>query len=177
VIDALTSAPLQYAKVCLHKANDIFQVGSTDANGQVTFSIRPRTTGEIKVTVTRPHDADNNYNQYLPSQTICRVLDDRGGGCQSSGSGEMVPVALCITEMPTISSNNCVIKFGVPHKKDITISVYDATGSRVELVKRKNIPEGYYQERLDTKAFANGIYFLVLKQGNDMVNRKFLVIR
>jgi hypothetical protein len=180
VTDTLTSDPLQHAKVCLHKANDIYEVGLTDADGQVAFTIRPQTTGEIKVTVTRAHDADLNYNQYRPSQTVCRVSEDTEEGGQASGSGEVAPLKLCITEMPTILSNSCAIRFGVPyvpHKEEITISVYNVIGSRVRTIRRKDMPAGYYHEWLDIGPFANGVYFIVLRQGSEVVNRKFLVIR
>jgi len=168
--------PLQYAKVCLNKPNDIYEVGSTNANGQITFRIKPKTTGTIKVTVTRLHNADNNYNQYRPSETYCEVILGKGGG-QSSGSAEILPSTLCITQMSTFSRNNTMISFGVPKKGDITISVYDATGSRVNLIARKNVLPGYYQERIDTKKFSSGIYFIMLRQDNDKVTRKFLVVK
>ena len=168
--------PLQYAKVCLNKPNDIYEVGSTNANGQVTFTIKPKTTGTIKVTVTRLHNADNNYTQYRPSETYCEVILGKGGG-QSSGSAEMLPATLCITQMSTFSRNNPMISFGVPKKGDITISVYDATGARVQLIKQENLLPGYYQEKLDTRNLSSGVYFIVLKQDNEMISKKFLLIK
>lgn len=176
VRDASTGNPLQHCKVCLNKVNDIYEVESTDVEGQVTFTITPQTTGEIKVTVTRLHNADNNYNQYRPSQTTCRVLDYPGGE-QTSGSEEMLPTALCFTKMSTFLKNDVIIKFGVPKEGDIKISVYDITGSRVKLIKREKVPPGYYQEKIDIEVFPNGIYFIVLKQGKEKVNKKFLVIK
>ena len=168
--------PLQYAKVCLNKLNDIYEVGYTDANGQVTFIITPQTTGTMKVTVTRLHNADNDYTQYRPSETYCEVILGSDGG-QSSGFAEMLPSRLCITQMPTIFSSNSVISYGVPHKGNITISCYDATGARVKLIKRENLFPGYYQERIDTEDLSSGIYFIILRQNNDKVTRKFLVVK
>lgn len=129
------------------------------------------------MTVTRLHNTDNNYTQYRPSQTTCLVLEYPGGGTQSSGSGEMLPDALCITGMPTILKNNAVVKFGVPKQGDIAISVYDVIGSRMTLIKREDVLLGYYQEKLDTGEFANGVYFIMLKQGDTKVSKKFLVAR
>jgi len=169
------NSPLQYAKVCLNKPGDVYRVGSTDANGQVTFVITPRTTGEMQVTVTRLHNLDN-YSQYRPSQTTCQVLYYPGGQ-QSSGSGEMLPDALCITGMPTILKNNAVVKFGVPKQGDIAISVYDVIGSRMTFIKREDVLPGYYQKKIDTERLANGVYFVVLKQGDEKVSRKFLLVK
>lgn len=172
----IPQTPLQYAKVCLNKPGDIYEVGSTNANGQVTFTIKPNTTGTIKVTVMRLHNADNNYTQYRPSQTTCRVLNYPGGG-QSSGSEDIVPSTLCITEMPTFLRRNTMIKFGVPRKGDITISLYDITGSRIESIRRENLIPGYYQEKIDTRNLSSGVYFIVFKQDNEKVNKKFLLIK
>ena len=66
VRDATTNNPVQWAKVCLNKPNDIYQAGYTNANGQITFVITPRTEGMIKVTVTRAHNLSTGYVQYLP---------------------------------------------------------------------------------------------------------------
>jgi len=170
------SVPLQYAKVCLNKAGDVYEVGSTNANGQVTFTIKPKTTGEMKVTVTRLHNADNNYTQYRPSETYCEVVLGKGGG-QSSGSEDMLPSTLCITQMPTIFSSSSVINYGVPHEGDLIISLYDITGSKVKTISRKNMLPGYYQERIDVSKLSNGIYFIMLRQDNDKVTRKFLVVK
>lgn len=70
------SEPLQHAKVCLNKPSDIYEVGSTDANGMVVFTIDPETAGTMKVTVTRAHNIESDYAQYLPSQTECEVVVD-----------------------------------------------------------------------------------------------------
>jgi hypothetical protein len=65
--------PIKNAKVCLNKTDDIYEVGFTNKEGRITFTITPQTTGTIKVTVTRLHHLDNNYTQYIPSQTTCSV--------------------------------------------------------------------------------------------------------
>ncbi len=174
VKDIATGNPLQYAKVCLNKPNDIYVVGSTNANGQVTFSIRPQSTGMLKVTVTRFHNSGSNYTQYRPSQTTCQVALPEGGG-QASNSEELLPDMLCITKMPTVSRYNLQIKYGIPRDGAITISFYDATGSQVRLIKRENLVPGYYQEMIDTEYLSHGIYFVVLRQGDEKVLRKFLL--
>jgi len=174
---SLPPVPLQYAKICLNKPDDIYEVGNTDANGEVTFVIKPKTTGMIKVTATRFHNIENDYDQYRPSQTTCNVLVYPGGGQQASDSGNTVPSTLCFTQTPTIFSNNTIINYGVPHKGDITLSLYDITGSRMDLIKKRNLLPGYYQERINTKKLTNGIYFIVLKQGDRKVNKKFILVR
>jgi hypothetical protein len=36
---------------------------------------------------------------------------------------------------------------------------------------------GYYEERIDTRDLANGVYFVVLRQSNDNVTRKCVVLK
>lgn len=176
VKDASTGSPLQYAKVCLNKPQDIYAVGSTDANGQVTFRIAPRTTGILKVTVTRFHNSGSNYAQYRPSQTTCQVLEPPGGG-QSSGSNELLPTTLCIIDLTTISRDNLIINYSIPVYGDAFLYIYDVTGSMVWVISQENLQPGFYKMTVDTKGFSCGVYFVVLKQNNEKVSKKFLLVK
>ena len=175
VKDAENGASVAHAKVCLNKPNDIYEVGYTDNNGEITFTITARTHGQLKVTVTRIHD-NNTFIQYYPSETYCEVFDVSEGE-QASEIKQIMPTALCITQIPTYAKHNLPIKFGIPETGDITISIYDATGSKKGGVIIENLIPGYYQRDIDIKKFAGGIYFVVLKQNNEQVSRKFLLIK
>ncbi|MGB9722101.1 MAG: C25 family cysteine peptidase, partial [bacterium] len=176
VSDATTGRRLRYSKVCLNKPSDIYQVGSTNANGHVTFTIKPQSTGTLKVTVTRLHNADNNYTQYRPSQTICLVLIPPEGGEQSSESEKLIPTSLCITGLPTLVKGSLTINYGVPVQGDVQLAIYDATGSVVKSINRTHLKPEYYREIINTEDLSCGIYFVVLKQNNEKVSRKFLLI-
>lgn len=168
--------PLQYAKVCLNNSYDIYEVGWTNTNGQVTFTITPSTCDTITVTVTRLHNTPD-YSQYLPSQTICEVVAGGGGGEQSAGTENIVPDRLCITQMPTFLEDGSLIKFGLPERSKIYLAIYDIMGSKVKTLKEGEFQAGYYTEKIDTKKLSSGIYFIVLKQNKEKVSRKFLVIK
>jgi hypothetical protein len=175
VRDAQTGAYVAYAKVCLNKPDDIYEVGHTNENGQVDFFITAQSTGEIKVTVTRVHD-NNTYIQYLPSETSCEV---RGvaGGPQGSDMEQILPDKLSITGIPTFAKENLLLNFGVSNNDKVTISVYDAAGTKVRSLIKADIVPGYYQEKIDTRDLSSGVYFVVLKQDNRKVSRKFLLIK
>ncbi len=177
VRDALDGRRLQYAKVCLNKPNDIYQVGSTNSNGQVTFTITPQSSGTMKITVTRLHNADNlTYNQYRPSQTTCLVLEPLGGG-QSSDSDELLPTSLCITHLPALAEEKLAISYGIPEPGDVLITVYDITGSVVKSITHTYRHPGYYQKTISAEGLSSGIYFLVVRQNNEKVSKKFLLIK
>ena len=177
VRDAGTNDYVPYAKVCLNKPEDIYEVGLTDLYGQITFRITPHSIGTLKVTVTRIHNYEEDYIQYYPSRTTCRVYDEGSGGEQASGSDKILPTVLCITEMPTILKKNALMKFGIPRQGDISISVYSAIGSRVKILRKDKVLPGYYREKMDVKELSSGVYFIVLKQDNDKVTKKFLLIK
>lgn len=172
----LPPVPLQYAKVCLYKGDDIYEVGTTDGLGRVTFIISPQTLGNIKVTVTRLHNLDGSYTQYRPSETYCAVVLSGGGG-QASESHGVIPSDLCLMQIPTIFRNNIDFTYGVPVKGDVSISVCDITGSKIQSVKQKDMFPGYFHGELSAEKLASGVYFIVLKQGDAKVSKKILFIK
>ncbi len=175
VTDALNGNPVKHAKVCLHKPSDIYYVGITDMNGCATFLITPNTVGIIKVTVTRYHNYEEFFNQYLPSQTTCEVT--RGGGTQASDSAAILPNHLCITQTPTLVSNRIVLKYGVPKEGKIHCAIYNCAGSRVKVIKEAIVQPDYYEDHAELKDLPNGIYFIVLRQRNDKISKKIILVR
>jgi len=176
-IYTIPPTPLQYAKVCLNKPDDIYEVGSTDANGQVTFSITPQYGGPMKVTVTRFHNIESNYAQYRPYQDTCEVIPTGGGGGQSAGSNTIAPEHLCITWMPTLVKGDVSIRYGVPEKNKVDLAVYNILGARVSTLRSEKLISGYYEDMFDARDLASGVYFIVLRQGNEKVSKKFLLIK
>jgi len=65
VIVTSGDSPVSQAYVCLWKGTEIYQRGSTDATGNVTFAISPLTGGIMNVTVTK--------HNYLPNESTVQV--------------------------------------------------------------------------------------------------------
>jgi hypothetical protein len=123
----LPPPPVAYAKVCLNRPGDIYEVEYTNAFGQHTFTITPDSTGYFHVTVTRLHNFNSSYNQFLPYRDSCQVVDP-GDGKQTLRNDGIVPDRLCITQMQTLFKNETLIKFGTPIKSTVEIIIYDITG-------------------------------------------------
>ncbi len=70
VID--NTLPVRNALVCIQKPGQFYMNGTTDANGQITFTINPTTPGIIDVTVTKqnlvPWEGTANVITALPPQ-------------------------------------------------------------------------------------------------------------
>jgi hypothetical protein len=69
------------------------------------------------------------------------------------------------------------IKYAVYTQTETELSLYDITGSRINVLKQKKLVPGYYEDMLDARDLASGIYFIVLRQGNEKVSKKFLLIK
>ncbi len=85
--------PVQGATVCLTKGDDDYEVGTTNASGQVTLSFRAESTGTIKVVVT-----GLNYKRYEGSITVggtgpylrlssMTIDDDNASGTSGNSNG------------------------------------------------------------------------------------------
>jgi len=59
---------IQNAYVCLWKGDEIYERGSTNSAGDITFTILPETGGSMQVTVTKQN--------YLPSETTATVIEN-----------------------------------------------------------------------------------------------------
>lgn len=78
---------------------------------------------------------------------------------------------------PNPSSGLLKIKYTLKNEGDAEIIIYDVIGVRKKSTMLQNCLSGTYQKRIDLGDIPSGIYFLVLKQNNEKVYKKFLLIR
>jgi hypothetical protein len=160
-------------KVCLHKTDDIYQIGWTNFNGIVVFVVCAQSPGTILVTCTRPRSANQ---QYLPCQTTCEVIPTSGGGPQAEESG--FPKELGFTGLsPNPSSGDFTVQYGVPVKGRVRLLLYDAQGRVKAKVSDEELSPGYYRLafRKRTWSLPAGVYFLALTQGCSRVARRVVL--
>ncbi len=69
------------------------------------------------------------------------------------------------------------MNYGFPVQGDIHIAIYDVMGSIVKSISRTDLKPKYYRETIATNDLSCGIYFVVLKQNNEKVSKKFLLIK
>ncbi|MEO0050709.1 MAG: C25 family cysteine peptidase, partial [candidate division WOR-3 bacterium] len=164
--------PLEFVRVCLHKPDDIYEIGWTDNSGSVTFDLYAETLGTIKVTCFRPREGTT---QYLPSQTSCEVVSDEEGG-QAGKSG--LPKELFLTIASPISAfSNIRLSYGLPKDERVQLAVYDLSGRTTMVLKDEMKKAGYYSETFNLSRLSNGIYWLVLKSGGETRTRKLVLVK
>ncbi|KPJ71920.1 hypothetical protein AMJ52_08085 [candidate division TA06 bacterium DG_78] len=173
------TVPKENATVCLYKGispePEIFEVGRTNSQGQVEFTITPKHAGLITVTSTA--------KDFVPHQTKIRVLDvfvdtltpalkpkkEPRPGPASLEDGQVLAFDLII---PTITTD-LRLKYSVPEAQNIRLTVYDITGAKVACEKRMVKP-GVYDYSLS--GLSSGVY-LVRLEGEKRITRKTLIVR
>ncbi|MEO0127635.1 MAG: hypothetical protein ABIL44_07795 [candidate division WOR-3 bacterium] len=101
--------------------------------------------------------------------------------CNVYGIGEKTFVKVNQREGLKISSSLVReflnIEYSLKKEGWVELSVYGATGSTAKVIKKGELSPGDYQEKIYLGSLASGVYFVVLKQNNENVSKKFLLIK
>ncbi len=73
----------------------------------------------------------------------------------------------------SIKINLEILKERIP----IIIEIFDLYGQEITLIENRSLAKGKYEYTWDTRDQSKGIYFLVLKSGNNAIIRKLMIIR
>jgi hypothetical protein len=162
-------------RVCLHKTDDIYQIGWTDAQGVVTFAVQAQSLGTILVTCTHPRGPVTPGQQYLPCQTTCEVVLGEGPQAEESG----LPKVLGFTALiPNPAVGDLTVRYGVPAKGRVRLMLCDVQGRVETVIRDGELNPGYYREafRKDGRSVPAGVYVLVLAQNGKRVTRKLVLM-
>jgi hypothetical protein len=70
-----------------------------------------------------------------------------------------------------------VIKFSLPEKAHVKISVYNIKGEKVAEPVNGEKPAGYHQLQFDARSFASGTYFYVMESGAFRDLKKMMIVK
>jgi hypothetical protein len=127
--------PVDSATVCLTKGNDDYEVGTTDASGQVTLSFRAESAGTIDVVVTalnkKRHEGTitvGGTGAYVAINSI-GIDDDNAGGTSGNGngvieSGETVDLSFSLRNQGTATTGTVTV---ILRDGDAAVTVTDST--------------------------------------------------
>lgn len=161
-------------RVCLHKADDIYQIGWTNSQGVVSFAVQAESLGTILVTCTHSRGPVTPGQQYLPAQTTCEVVP--GDGRQAEENG--LPKVLGFTALtPNPTFGDFMVQYGVPVKGRVRLMLCDVQGRVETVIRDGELNSGYYREafRKDGRSVPAGVHFLVLAQDGKRVTRKLVL--
>lgn len=74
---------------------------------------------------------------------------------------------------------NPVTNFGfqIAEPGNVSLTIYDISGKKVETLIDKEIQPGYYEARWDASAFSSGVYFYTLTSGSYKETKKMLLVK
>ncbi|MGB9722102.1 MAG: T9SS type A sorting domain-containing protein [bacterium] len=99
-------------------------------------------------------------------------------GIEDSGPGPLVlDKEFKLKVHPNISYGRLTIEYNLQNKGDVEIGIYDVIGAKRKSIKFKNCQSGNYTKILNLSDLASGVYFVALKQNNEKVSKKFLLIK
>jgi hypothetical protein len=167
-------SPLNDARVCLWKGEDIYLVAETPPTGEAPFPIAPADSGEMLVTVVK-----DGYMPYLGSAYVGDDLSGISTGTDGS-------LRLWARVAPNPVTGPAVIRYALPALagsgiKEPVARIYDASGRLVKSLSAAALPGTNtmtWDGRLASGAAAPpGIYFLRLSYGDQTTDTKFVILK
>jgi hypothetical protein len=70
-----------------------------------------------------------------------------------------------------------VIRYALPARSDVTVTVYNTLGQRVALLVRETQERGYHQVNFDGAGLATGVYFYRLQAGSSVGTKRMLLLK
>ncbi len=70
-----------------------------------------------------------------------------------------------------------IIRFGLPHRSEVTLAMYDLLGREVSSLVNGPVDAGYHDVQFDGSRLASGVYYYRLTAGDFVQTRSLLLVR
>lgn len=78
---------------------------------------------------------------------------------------------------PNPTKDNLNVDFNVENRSEVSISIFNSVGREVKSIFfSKTLEEGIYNERISLEGLSNGVYYLVMKKGDEVFTEKLVKI-
>jgi hypothetical protein len=98
-----------------------------------------------------------------------------------TGIGEKqqsVPLTAQLSQnYPNPFNPSTTIRYDLPQKSHVTLSVYNVLGQQVSILVQGEQESGYHEVRFDGSNLASGVYFYRLQAGTSVETKKLLLLR
>lgn len=108
-------------------------------------------------------------NSYVPSLSPCNV-----GACSAAGYKEITSATQNIILSPNPAKGKCELTVNLTESGHTEIKLLNYLGENV-LKQNTHLPVGSNKIVIDLSAFSKGVYFVTLKQGNNLCTKKLIV--
>ena len=114
-------------------------------------------------------------NQYY--QDFVKRLSDAGGTIDVKNISSEIPVKYVLNQnYPNPFNPVTSIRFQIPEKGIVKISVYDVLGRLVNTLVNKELTAGTYETNWNANSFASGVYFYTLEVNGRKIQTKSMVL-
>jgi hypothetical protein len=88
-----------------------------------------------------------------------------------------VPSRIALSNFPNPFNPTTQIQFSVPKSDQVTLTIYNDLGQKVETLVDQKLAAGVYEKNFDGSRYASGVYFARLVVGNHAVVGKMLMVK
>ena len=125
-----------------------------------------------------------NVNQIVSYGSSTYAVTDRGiyivnkNGAMAVKVQNQIPLKYELFQnYPNPFNPATVLSFVISHSSFIKLKVYDVLGNEIKTLVNEYKPAGKYTISFDASKLASGIYFYVLKAGNNMIAKKMILLK
>ena len=90
---------------------------------------------------------------------------------------ELIAEELVVNIFPNPFNLKTTIQYTLPRAETISINIYNILGQSVWQSQPRYLDKGQYQQELDAKYLANGVYIIQIQAGNEKVKRKITLLK
>jgi hypothetical protein len=138
-----------------------------DSSATIVVRFCPKSIATETATITFPGASPNVLTQ------ITLI----GRGVVNAVGDEPSKPALAINSLfPNPSASSVTVSFGTSEVSDVRIQLLDARGALVTLAVNERMNAGTHEVLLDTKALANGTYFVMLTANGQQIVKQLTVL-
>jgi hypothetical protein len=93
------------------------------------------------------------------------------------GRTDMPTTYVLYQNYPNPFNPTTTIRYGLPQKSNVTLSVFNTFGQQVALFSKGDVDAGYHELQFNAERLASGVYFFRLQAGNYVETKKLLLLR
>ena len=116
----------------------------------------------------------SNATQYWRDTITIRLVDPTGFAHEQ----EQIPATYELDQnYPNPFNPSTTIRYGLPHKSALQLTVFNALGQQVALLENGEQEAGYHEVQFDGSRLPSGVYFYRLRAGDFVQTKRLMILK